>query len=63
MWSAPWHPGSVGDAYVEQSVFPSCMANGLPAMQAHVLAVIQRPTAMIALTQKSDVPPWKTIPS
>ena len=35
-------PGSVGDASIKQGVFPSCMANDLPATQAHVLAVIQR---------------------
>jgi pimeloyl-ACP methyl ester carboxylesterase len=53
----------VGDAYIKQSVFPSCMANGLPATEAHVLAVTQRPIATIALTQQTGVPAWKTIPS
>jgi len=53
----------VGDAYIKQSVFPSCMANGLPPTKAHVLAVTQLPIATIALTQKSGVPAWKTIPS
>jgi pimeloyl-ACP methyl ester carboxylesterase len=59
----PGAPSGVGDAYIKQSVFPSCMANGLPATQAHVLAVTQQPIATIALTQKSGVPAWKTIPS
>ena len=59
----PGAPSGVGDAYIKQSVFPSCMANGLPATEAHVLAVTQRPIATIALTQKSGVPAWKTIPS
>jgi hypothetical protein len=39
------------------------MADGLPARQALVLAVTQLPIATIALTQKSGVPAWKTIPS
>jgi pimeloyl-ACP methyl ester carboxylesterase len=59
----PGAPSGVGDAYIKQSVFPTCMANGLPATQAHVLAATQRPIATIALTQQSGVPAWKTIPS
>ena len=39
------------------------MANGLPAREAAVLAAAQRPLTSIALTQKSGVPAWKTIPS
>ena len=46
-----------------QSVFPSCMANGLPAAEANVLAVTQLPLSTIALTQQTGVPAWKTIPS
>jgi hypothetical protein len=59
----PGAPSGVGDAYIKQSVFPGCMADGLPARQALVLAVTQLPIATIALTQKSGVPAWKTIPS
>ena len=59
----PGAPDGVGDAYIKQSVFPSCMANGLPATEAHVLAATQRPIATIALTQPTGVPAWKTIPS
>ena len=59
----PGAPSGVGDAYIKQSVYPSCMANDLPATQAHVLAATQRPIATIALTQESGVPAWKTIPS
>jgi pimeloyl-ACP methyl ester carboxylesterase len=59
----PGAPSGVGDAYIKQSVFPSCMANGLPATKAHALAVTQLPIATIALGQKSGVPAWKTIPS
>jgi pimeloyl-ACP methyl ester carboxylesterase len=59
----PGAPTGVADAYIKQSVFPTCMANGLPATQAHVLAATQRPIATIALTQPSGVPAWQTIPS
>ncbi len=59
----PGAPSGVGDAYIKQSVFPSCMANGLPATEAHVLAVTQLPLATIALTQQTGVPAWQTIPS
>ena len=59
----PGAPSGVGDAYIKQSVFPGCMANGLPATQARVLAATQRPIATIALTQESGVPAWQTIPS
>ena len=59
----PGAPSGVGDAYIKQSVFPSCMANGLPATEARVLAATQLPLATIALTQQTGVPAWKTIPS
>ena len=59
----PGAPSGVGDAYIKQSVFPSCMADGLPAAEAQVLGATQRPIATIALTQKSGVPAWKAIPS
>jgi pimeloyl-ACP methyl ester carboxylesterase len=59
----PGAPKGVGDAYIKQSVYPTCMANGLPAREAHVLSATQRPIATSALTQKSGVPAWKTIPS
>jgi pimeloyl-ACP methyl ester carboxylesterase len=59
----PGAPTGVADAYIKQSVFPSCMANDLPASEANVLAATQEPIATIALTQQSGVPAWKTIPS
>jgi pimeloyl-ACP methyl ester carboxylesterase len=59
----PGAPSGVRDAYIKQSVFPSCMANGLPASEAQVLAVTQLPIATIALAQQTGVPAWKTIPS
>jgi pimeloyl-ACP methyl ester carboxylesterase len=59
----PGAPSGVGDAYIMQSAFPSCMANGLPAREANVLAVTQLPIATSALTDPSGVPAWQTIPS
>jgi pimeloyl-ACP methyl ester carboxylesterase len=59
----PGAPAGVGDAYITQSAFPSCMANGLPASEAQALAAVQLPLSTIALTQPSGVPAWKTIPS
>jgi pimeloyl-ACP methyl ester carboxylesterase len=59
----PGAPKGAVDVYIKQSVFGSCMANGLPAREASVLAATQRPLTSIALTQKSGVPAWKTIPS
>ncbi len=59
----PGAPAGVGEAYIKQNVFPSCMADGLPAAEAHVLAATQLPIATIALTQPTGVPAWQTIPS
>ena len=52
----PGAPSGVGDAYIKQSAFPSCMADGLPATEAHVLAVTQLPIATIALDSKERCP-------
>ena len=59
----PGAPKGAVDAYIKQSVFPGCMANGLPASEAKQLAATQRPLTTLALTQPSGVPAWKTIPS
>ena len=59
----PGAPAGVFDAYIKQSLFPSCIANGLPRSEADVLAATQAPLSTIALNQKSGVPAWKTIPS
>jgi pimeloyl-ACP methyl ester carboxylesterase len=58
-------PLSTGDAdlYIKQSVFPSCLANGLPASQAAVLAATQRPLAASVLNEPSGAPAWKQIRS
>jgi pimeloyl-ACP methyl ester carboxylesterase len=59
----PGAPSGSVDAYIKQSAFPSCMANGLSASEAGAAAATQRPIATIALGQKTGVPAWKTIPS
>jgi pimeloyl-ACP methyl ester carboxylesterase len=59
----PGAPSGEGEAYIKQSVFAGCMADGLPAAEAHVLGVTQLPIATAALAQPSGVPAWQTIPS
>jgi len=59
----PGAPAGAVDVYIKQDVFPSCMANGLPASEASELAATQRPLTSLALTQPSGVPAWETIPS
>jgi pimeloyl-ACP methyl ester carboxylesterase len=59
----PGFPPADVDAYVKQSVFPGCFANGLPASEGAVLAATQRPLAVGALVDKSGTPAWAKIPS
>ena len=59
----PGAPAGAVDAYLKQSVFPDCIANGLPAAEQQQLAVTQLPLTTLALSQASGVPAWKTIPS
>jgi pimeloyl-ACP methyl ester carboxylesterase len=59
----PGAPAGVFDSYVKRSVFPECLANGLPAPRAAVLAATQRPLATNAFTDESGTPAWKSIPS
>jgi hypothetical protein len=61
--AVPRRPTGVGDAYIKQSVFPGCMANGLPGSEARYLAATQRPLATIALSQATGVPAWEPITS
>jgi pimeloyl-ACP methyl ester carboxylesterase len=52
------------DAYVKQSVFPGCFANGLPAREGEALAAEQQPLAASTLTDTlTNAPAWQTIPS
>jgi pimeloyl-ACP methyl ester carboxylesterase len=59
----PGAPVGAADAYLKQSVFPGCIANGLPAGEQRELAVTQLPLTTAALAEKSGTPAWKTIPS
>jgi pimeloyl-ACP methyl ester carboxylesterase len=59
----PSAPVGVGDAYITQSAFPSCMANGLPGRETRALAAVQLPLVTTALTDPSGVPAWQITPS
>ncbi len=59
----PAAPSGDFDLYIKPSLFPTCFANDLPSKQAAVLASYQRPVTLSALSEKSGVPAWKTIPS
>jgi pimeloyl-ACP methyl ester carboxylesterase len=56
-------PTPTTDVYLKNSTFLTAFANGLPADQAAVLAVSQRPITLGALNEPSGVPAWRTIPS
>ena len=58
-------PGGDGDldSYIQPSLVPGCFAGGVPQRQAAVIAAVQRPLAVSALSEPSGVPAWKTIPS
>jgi pimeloyl-ACP methyl ester carboxylesterase len=58
-------PGGGGDVdtYIKQGLVPSCLASGLPASQAAVIAATQRPLAASTLQEPSGTPAWQTIPS
>ena len=62
----PFPGASSGDAeaYVNQSVFPGCFANGLPASEGAALAAEQQPPAASILSDTlTTAPAWQTIPS
>ena len=65
----PGAPSGDFDAYLNTAAnppypgFARCFANGLPAQQAALLAVTQRPIALSAVSAPSGPPAWKTIPS
>ena len=67
--SYPGEPKGDPDAYLRVAPdgaytgFAACLANGVPAGQAAILAATQRPIALGALTEPSGTPAWKTIPS
>ena len=59
----PGGPQNDVDLYIKQSLVPSCFASGLPARQAAVIAVTQRPLAASTLSEPSGPPAWKNLPS
>ena len=60
----PGAPTGDAEAYVNQSVFPGCFANGLPARAGAALAAEQQPpVASILSDTLTTTPAWQTIPS
>ena len=60
----PGAPSGDAEAYVKQSVFPGCFANGLPASEGAALAAEQQPpVASILSDTLTTTPAWQTIPS
>ena len=60
----PGAPSGDAEAYVNQSVFPGCFANGLPAREGAALAAEQQPpVASILSDTLTTTPAWQTIPS
>lgn len=51
------------DLYIAQDKFHAQFAADLPAREARLMAVTQRPVTEAALNDPSDTPAWKTIPS
>jgi hypothetical protein len=50
------------DVSVQIAGFPAVFAAGVPAKQARVLAVSQRPLAAVAFSEKASAAAWKTKP-
>jgi pimeloyl-ACP methyl ester carboxylesterase len=59
----PGGPAGDVDAYIKPGLVPGCFASGLPASQAAVIAVTQRPVAVSMFNEPSGTPAWKTVPS
>ena len=55
----PGGPANDVDVYIKQSVFPGCLADGLPARQAAVLAATQLPLAASVLSEPSGPRPGR----
>jgi pimeloyl-ACP methyl ester carboxylesterase len=56
-------PGGVVDVYIQQDRVPTVFAADVPAADAQVMAVTQRPLLSAAGDEASGEPAWKTIPS
>lgn len=56
-------PDGNEDLYIQVDKFHAQFAADVPAAQAHVMALTQRPITLSALGEPSGVATWKTIPS
>jgi pimeloyl-ACP methyl ester carboxylesterase len=56
-------PDGNEDLYIQVDKFHAQFAADVPAAQAHVMALTQRPITLSALGEPSGVVAWKTIPS
>ncbi len=61
--------GKIGSSYLENALyiapdaFPAVFAADVDPVQARVLAVVQRPTGLGCLIEKSGPPAWQKVPS
>jgi pimeloyl-ACP methyl ester carboxylesterase len=56
-----WQSGV--DVYIKTADFRSAFAADVAPATANLMAITQRPVTLAALSEKSGVPAWKTIPS
>jgi pimeloyl-ACP methyl ester carboxylesterase len=56
-------PGGGQDLYIRPELFHDQFAGDVPAPQAALMAVTQRPIAAAALAEPSGAPSWRTLPS
>jgi pimeloyl-ACP methyl ester carboxylesterase len=63
--AVPYAGAQNGDVelYVKPSIFPSALANDLPASEARLLAATERPITFSAFATPSGPPAWAHIPS
>jgi len=62
----PYSDGGAGkgvDVYIKPDRFRAVFAADVPAREADLMAVTQRPVTLAALTQPSGAPAWRRIPS
>lgn len=55
--------GGGNDLYIDQARYPQQFAADVPAGDAALMAVAQRPVTEAALNEAAGAPAWKTIPS
>jgi pimeloyl-ACP methyl ester carboxylesterase len=56
-------PDGTADLFIRVEKFHAQFAADVPADEAHLMAVTQRPLRTVALNERSGPPAWKTIPS